>query len=247
MRTLMANTMMDDHVHEVIDQDTHFLIDPATRTIKNATECKRKIVQFDHDSERLTFELPRYVDGHDMLSCNVVQVHYLNIEAKGGAVNKGVYEVDDLQECPGNSENISCSWLISSNATQYVGSLSFIVRFVCSSDGSVEYAWNTEVYSGITVANGINNGDSIAEIYPDILEQWKNEFSYLIATGLENAKASLSNEVKADADAAKAAAKSMSFVSFVIEEDGNLYICNSELLGSSNFSLNTDGNLEVEI
>jgi len=84
-------------------------------------------------------------------------------------------------------------------------------------------------------------------MYPDILEQWKNEFSYLIEAGLENAKASLSNEVKADADAAKAAAKSMSFVSFVIEEDGNLYICNSELLGSSNFSLNTDGNLEVEI
>ena len=67
------------HIHSIYDCDTHFVIDPVTREIKNESE-KTVIVQNDHNSERFSFELPKTIEGHDMSLCNVVQVHYLNTD-----------------------------------------------------------------------------------------------------------------------------------------------------------------------
>lgn len=165
------------HQHPVYDTDKHFSIDPVTRKITN--ECgKLNIQQYDHDSERFTFEIPKEVDGHDMSKCNVVQIHYLNIEAANKS-NKyaGIYEVDDLQTGTDDAADIVFgSWLISGNATQYVGSLNFVVRFACvADDGTVEYAWNTAIHSTITIGEGICNSDAVATEYADILEQWRQE------------------------------------------------------------------------
>lgn len=162
------------HIHSVYDTDNHFMIDGITRTVKNVSETKTMVVQHDHNSERFTFEIPRMVDGHDMSTCNVVQVHYINIDAKTQEQSNGVYEADDLQISPNDEGTVILSWLISSNATKYVGKLNFVIRFVCSSDGEVDYAWNTAVYSGVSVYNGICNTDAVAEEYADVLEQWRN-------------------------------------------------------------------------
>lgn len=164
------------HIHKVQDTDIHFKIDGTTRTVKNVQETKIMLVQRDHNSERFTFEIPRMVDNHDMSTCNVVQIHYINIDS----INKnnqslGVYEVDDLAVSPDNEDVVTCSWLISENATRYVGKLSFAIRFVCSTDGTVDYAWNTATYSGVNVTSGIYNGEEIAAEYADILEQWREE------------------------------------------------------------------------
>ncbi len=161
------------HIHSVYDTDKHFVIDGITRTVKNVSETKTVVVQHDHNSERLTFELPRYIDGHDMSTCNVVQVHYNNIDAKTLEQSKDLHEVDDLQISPDDDEVVICSWLIHSNATKHVGKLNFVIRFVCSSDGKVDYAWNTAVCSCVTVTEGIYNTDDVAEGYSDILEQWR--------------------------------------------------------------------------
>ena len=67
------------HEHPVVDSDQRYVIDPATRNISNVSG-KNSIVQYDHDSEQFTFEIPRFVDGHDMSLCNATKVHYLNIE-----------------------------------------------------------------------------------------------------------------------------------------------------------------------
>jgi hypothetical protein len=163
------------HIHSVYDTDTHFVISPITRTMKNASSTKTMVVQHDHDSERFTFELPRYIEGHDMTTCNVVQVHYINIDSITKEQNPGLYEVDDLQISPAGDDVVICSWLISGNATKFVGSLNFLVRFACSTDGSVQYAWNTAVFKGISVSEGINNADVIVEENEDILEQWREE------------------------------------------------------------------------
>ena len=163
------------HIHSVYDTDTHFVINAITRTMKNASSTKTMVVQHDHDSERFTFELPRYIEGHDMTTCNVVQVHYINIDSITKEQNPGLYEVDDLQISPAGDDVVICSWLISGNATKFVGSLNFLVRFACSTDGSVQYAWNTAVFKGISVSEGINNADVIVEENEDILEQWREE------------------------------------------------------------------------
>lgn len=168
------------HIHGVFDSDVHFSIDPISRAIKNElSNAKTKIIQYDHDSERFTFELPRYIEGHDMLTCNVVQVHYINVGA-GGNKSNGVYEVDDLQVSPEDENVVICSWLISRNATQFVGSLNFVLRFVCSTYGELDYVWHTGIYNAITVAESINNSDVVVDEYADILEEWRQNFAELI-------------------------------------------------------------------
>lgn len=165
------------HIHSVYDSDVHFSIDHISRTIKNEmANAKTKIVQHDHNSERFTFELPRYIEGHDMLTCNVVQVHYINI-GSGNNKSNGLYGVDDLQVSPDDENIVICSWLISQNATLYVGTLNFVLRFVCTTDGNVDYAWNTSIYNAIVVAEGINNSEIVVEEYADQLAAWSEELA----------------------------------------------------------------------
>ena len=77
--------------HAIIDSDARFTINPITRAILNETSRKTILIQGDHNSERYTFEMPMYVEGHDMTLCNRVEVHYLNIGAKKDQ-NSGLYK-----------------------------------------------------------------------------------------------------------------------------------------------------------
>ncbi len=159
------------HKHSVYDSDTHFSINAVTRQIKNESSRKTTLIQGDHNSERFSFDLPRFIEGHDMMQCNQVQVHYINMLDEK-TQNKGLYEVTDLQISP-DDQVVVCSWLISQNATQLVGSLSFLIRFCCVEDGEVTYAWNTAICQSISVSSGISNTKEVTEPFPDILAQWK--------------------------------------------------------------------------
>lgn len=169
------------HEHSIIDTDKHFVINPANRSITKGPSTKTlELIQNDHNSERFTFEMSRTIEGHDMLKCDKVEVHYINIGSTyRGSTNKlefrGVYEVDDLQLDAKSDNTIVFSWLVSQNATQAAGNLSFIVRFLCLNGEEIEYAWHTGVFSDITVGTGIDNGSYVASAYPDVLEAWKNE------------------------------------------------------------------------
>lgn len=160
------------HLHSVYDTDMHFSIDPITRKIKNEASRKTTVMQFDHGSERLTFELPRYIEGHDMLSCNLVEIHYNNIGAKTKEENRDFHKVDDLQVSPASDDVVVFSWMIQRQATQLAGALAFCIRFACVTD-EVDYEWHTDTFTGISVSSSLRNGEYIAEQYADILEQWR--------------------------------------------------------------------------
>ena len=162
------------HQHNVYDTDKHFKIDPITREIINQTPEKIQLVQGDHNSERFTFEIAK-VDGHAMSQCNKVEVHFLNVAADKTGQHADVYVVDDMQESPDSSGVVIFSWLISGNATQYAGTLSFIVRFSCLTGETVDYVWNSGIYKGISIAEGMNNGEAVVSEYTDVLEGWKRE------------------------------------------------------------------------
>lgn len=163
-----------DHTHEVTDSDTYFVIDPITREVENTARKKNVLMQYDHDSERFTFEVARYVEGHDMSLCNQVKVHYNNVDSTTGQENADVNDLIDLQVDPNNEENVICSWLISRQATQLVGILSFLVQYICTADdGTVIYEWHSDIYSDIEIRAGRNNGEAAVIEYTDILEQWR--------------------------------------------------------------------------
>ena len=161
------------HQHPVRDTDLHFVINPVTREVKN-NSGKIVIMQHDHQSEVLTFELPRYIDTHDMSMCNKVRVHYINIGSSGRHEPvSGIYEISDLKIDSENEDLVTCSWLLTNNTTQLEGTLSFIIRFSCVTGETLDYSWSTAVYSGIVVSKTIDSSEYIMTEIPDILEQWK--------------------------------------------------------------------------
>ena len=174
------------HRHPVYDVDTHFLIDPFTRALKTDSSAKNKLIQYDHNSERITFEIPRLVENHDMSLCNSVRIHYINTGTNGS--HPDLYEVDDLQISPDNEDTVVFSWLIGCSATQFAGKLDFLIRFMCIDDtGTIEYVWNTAIHSGISVSNGMGSGEVAIEPYSDILEKWKHEIlSSAMSGGIYN-------------------------------------------------------------
>ena len=180
------------HKHSVYDTDKHFTINPITRVVKNDPSHKATVIQFDHNSERFTFELPRFVEGHDMTECNKVEVHYLNVDTKTKEERRGVYISDDLKVSADDENVVVCSWLISGNATELVGTLSFVVRYCCVEGDVVTYAWNTAVAT-VNVSTGINGSDMVIAEYADVLEKWKAELFNAGYINADTMKANIAN------------------------------------------------------
>lgn len=171
------------HEHKLRDTDPYFRIDPDTRLITDLSDKGTTIVQNDHNSERFTFELPRFIDGHDMSLCNVIEVHYINIGSTER--HSDVYEITEedreiIKIANSTEEALLCTWLISQNATALSGTLSFVLRFMCTSTGEsgesiVDYAWSTGIYTKIVITPGIFNSEIVVEQYADVLEEWRQE------------------------------------------------------------------------
>lgn len=162
------------HLHNINDTDNKFIVDGISRAIKNGSSSKTTVMQFDHNSEIFTFEIPRYIEGHDLMECNRVEVHYLNIDTETRDENEGIYLVNDLKVNPEDETKLTCSWVISQGATGLVGSLHFLLRFICSTDGVLDYVWNTSIHTGIYVSKGIYNADIVAESYLETIKAWEN-------------------------------------------------------------------------
>lgn len=163
------------HIHNVVDTDNHYKIDGITRTITNLSETKRTLVQYDHNSERFTFEMPRYVDGHDISECNLVQIHYSNLDTLGKVRRSDIFTVDDLRVNPDDPNSVLLSWLISVNATQFAGTLNFSIRFACIHDGDVDYVWNTAAFNGISILESLYNSEYIVDTNLDAITTLKND------------------------------------------------------------------------
>lgn len=164
------------HIHNVYDADIHFLIDSITRVVKNQATQKIRLIQGDHNSEVFSFSMPRYIEGHDMTQCTEVEIHYNNTDATSKEKqSKGVYEVKDLQIDKDDAEKVVFSWTIKDNATVFAGTLNFLIKFKCVSNGAVDYKWHTDINSEISVSTGMDNGETVTEPFPDILAQWKAE------------------------------------------------------------------------
>lgn len=155
-----------NHGMGIADDDKRLTIDPDSRTITSQSG-KIVMVQYDHDSERLTFECPRIVEGHDMLESDFVEVLYMD-----SAKAHGLYVSDDMHV---EGDKVIFSWLVSRNATRKTGTLGFLVRFVCLDEaGNITYEWHTALFKKAQIVEGMAAGDILDE-YPDALNQWRDE------------------------------------------------------------------------
>lgn len=194
------------HKHSVRDMGAHFLIDQFTRQIKNDSANKTTIVQYDHNSERLTFEIPLYVDGHAMTLCDLIEIHYINISTDGNSQNPGTYEVNDIKA---EGENAVFTWLISQECTQLAGSLNFFIVFKCTENGVTVYRWGTEIYKNLPISAGMDNGEAVLTEYPDILAQWKAQLFDASDTAVLNVATAEANALAAIETAGEAKKQSV--------------------------------------
>lgn len=167
--------------HTVTDKDgQHFVIDAITRQITNNTG-KVVLTKLDHNSECFTFEIPGEIEGHDMSDCNVVEVHYINIDSSTRAQNADVYTVEDF--AVNEEKKGTFSWIVSRSATQYAGTLNFAVHFACypeTEEGADKsstplYSWRTGVFSGISIIDSVFSAEQAIDDYSDILQSWWNK------------------------------------------------------------------------
>lgn len=176
------------HTHTktmIVDADPHFSVDSTTREITYLSEDNMVFIQGDHNSERVTFVVPRYVDGHDLTECDTIQVHYINTSSKNKTTrSSGVYEVNDVQVNPDDDFTVIFTWLVSHGATLHVGTLSFVLRFACTEGTEILYSWNTSIYSNISVLETIDNVGQLPEPYTDVLKTWYDEFIEAENTGV---------------------------------------------------------------
>lgn len=215
------------HLHQVRDTDTHFIIDPVTRAVTNANEVKNRIFRGDHNSEIFTFELPRYIDSHDMSQCDTVEIHFINTGS--GGTFKSFYTVKDLAVAEDEPDKIMFSWTLFKETSQYVGTLNFAIHFACTTGEVNDYVWNTAIHTGVQVKDTIYNTDEIYETSIDVLEQWKKELlaeigevsgasSYADLTG----KPTLNGvEISGNKTAADYGVKPADFVVTITDSDSN--------------------------
>ena len=153
--------------HEVRDADLHFVVNADSRKIVKETTTKVYLMQYDHNSEEFTFDVPRYIENHDMFQCDLIQVHYENTST-GTSVStrktyRGVRNIDPATITFDEESNIiSFGWLVPDNATMFAGSLKFQLKFICrdKDDSEIEgYRWHTDVNEDISIKAGLGYSD----------------------------------------------------------------------------------------
>lgn len=185
------------HNNVISDDDRYFRISESG-DIEYLGEGEPTLTVDSHNSERYTFELPRYIEGHDMLECNSVTVHFINISSDNSSMRSlDIYKVKDLAVADDDNSVLLCSWLLSRKTTMYAGVLSFALRFECKSGSQVEYVWPTRTYSKINVFGTTNNSDVVVEQYTDILEEWYMELVMAGTVGINEINAAKEDVVGA--------------------------------------------------
>ena len=157
-----------------------FTIDSDMKIISAASDEKLIIAQGDSNSETATFKMVRYIDEQDMSLCDTVQIHYLNLSNSDKTQRiSGLYQITDMKVDETDESIITFSWPISQNATKFVGSLNFLVRFAKDTE-----SWNTRAFSSITIVKTIDNTGPVVEQYADVLEQWYTDLVMAGTTGI---------------------------------------------------------------
>ena len=150
-------------------------IDPATephivinadRTISVPEALKHIAVQGEHNIETVTFDCPRYWDGHD-LSTMIMRIVYQRPDGY-----REPHPVENLRVDETDANMVHFDWTISGNVTLKKGNIIFMVCAKLSNvEGVREQEWHSRLNRDLIVDEGMEcSGEEIVEQNPDILE-----------------------------------------------------------------------------
>lgn len=143
--------------------EPHLVINPD-KSITVPESLKRIAVQYDHNVETVTFDCPRWWDGHDLSEMQI----FINFQRPGGYREPCPAENVEIDDS--DSELLHFTWTLSKNATFESGKLRFLVCAKNINENGVEQNhWNSQLCNDLEVMQGMECSDQISEDYPDVL------------------------------------------------------------------------------
>lgn len=202
------------HDHILVDDDNRFIIDGQTRQITNITGNHPSVMQFDHNSEKLSFQMPLLMEGHDMSECDEIKILYKNTgKGTSASTRPVVADVETITDITVDEDEgiLVFTWTIPEFATIYSGTIVFQFKFICygdTEDDPPKFKLYTEQYSFIEVRPSLDISKILETQFPNLLDEietklraFENEFDDEFST--------LSNAVALKANAADIATTTM--------------------------------------
>lgn len=116
-------------------ESARFRVCGASRQIKSVTGRKWILVQRDHNSTRMWFEIPRYI-GEEDATVGRIEVYWANGAASG---------TQTLTDIQADDTTAVCSWVVPGEATQSAGPLKFGLSLARGDEDDPDYIWSTPV------------------------------------------------------------------------------------------------------
>lgn len=165
----VLNNVSDDDIVLYLAGDganeEHIVVDD-NRKVTVPDSLKRIAVQHDHNIETVTFDCPRYWDGHDLSKMTI----YINYLCPNGALGCTVTSNVKVDETDTNIMHFD--WTIYESVTIDEGYITFIVcAKTMDADGISRHHWNSEICKDMYVSEGLELPDDFVETHPDILTQ----------------------------------------------------------------------------
>lgn len=145
--------------------EPHIVIN-ADKTITIPEALQRILVQHEHNIETVTFDCPRYWDGHDLSQMG------LQIVFQRSDGHKEPHPVENLRVDEPNDRMIHFDWTISGNTTFTSGNVKITVcAKLTNAEGVSEREWHTIPNQDLFVNEGMDcSGEEIVERNPDVIE-----------------------------------------------------------------------------
>lgn len=147
--------------NRIADEGIKFQVVPSTRKIIIPTSYNVLGAVGDHNSEQITFQCPKTIDGHDVVNCSDHYVIWKNAKGETGRSEISVITTDD--------NNLYLGWTISSDITAAEGYVDFSLHFEdIVANGWTAYKWSTAVCTECLVLESITySGESDTPVIPD--------------------------------------------------------------------------------
>ena len=127
---------------------------------------KKIAVQYEHNMESVTFDMPRYCDGIDMSKMKIY-VNYIRSDNIPGS-----HLVEDVTVDETDSELIHFTWTINGHVTEVSGNITMLVcARETDSNGKLTNLWSTELNSELYVSPGMKTTSVMVARYPDLVTQ----------------------------------------------------------------------------
>lgn len=168
------NEVADKMFGQKTDEPVVTSVDPSTephivigddRTVTVPSELTEIGVQYDHNIETVTFDCPRYWDGHD-LSQMKIYINYMRADGETGSCLAA-------NVTTGENDTMNFDWVISRHVTEMRGSITFLVcAKSVDSEGNEAMHWNSKLCKdALNIAEGMEVNETIIDDNPDVITQ----------------------------------------------------------------------------